>query len=79
MQQLAKTHGKDVNEVHHMFYKANCDRDQLLNVLEGAPRTTTWEVLQDLALRDCDSEAYQHVRNMKGDEAIAERKLFLGV
>jgi len=59
MQMLATKHKRDVGEVHQLFYKANCDRLALVEILENSSHTAvTWEVLEDLALRDTDSEAY---------------------
>jgi hypothetical protein len=80
MQMLAKKHKRDVGEVHQLFYKVNCDRLALVELLEGGSHTAcTWEVLEDLALRDCDSEAYKHVLEKKGYSEVAERKYFLGI
>lgn len=78
MADLSTQYNRDVNELHQIFYEVSCNRDNLIKVLNKDDKVDRWTVLEDLALKgDTQSEAYKHVRSVKSEDAISERKHFL--
>ena len=49
--EMAVEYGRDVSELHKLFYQCNCKKDQLEKLLKGQ-KIVLWTPLEDLALKD---------------------------
>jgi hypothetical protein len=90
MMKLSQKYNKKLDEMHHLFYSVSCDWDSLEALLQEqqtesmefeSPSTTIqWTVLEDLAVRDTEeSEAYQHIVELKSMQEVKKRRRFLEV
>ena len=77
---IAQTYGKDIQEVHKIFYEVSCDREKLIKVLENDATVKRWQTLEDLALRHPeDTPSFQVVLDDKGSDEVIARKTFLEI
>ena len=80
MLNIAQTYGKDLQEVHKIFYEVSCDREKLIKVLENDGTVKRWQTLEDLALRHTeDTPSFQVVLDDKGRDEVNLRKAFLEI
>ena len=76
MLRISQKYGRNLKDLHELFYSVSCDWDRLEELLEaqraGRPvEITTWGVLEDLALMDDrDSEQFRHVASDKGQNEV---------
>lgn len=73
---LATKYNKPVHDLHKQYYQVSCNREKLVRLLEGK-ETTKWTELEDLALKDPESEAFRFISKEKGQSEVEERMKFL--
>lgn len=83
MLRISQKYGRNLKDLHELFYAVSCDWDRLEEALEAQKESrpidlTQWGVLEDLALMDeRDSESFKHVVADKGEGEVEIRRKFL--
>ena len=76
---LADKYKRDVDQLHKLFFQLCCDREKLINLLEGQ-KVDTWSILEDLAVKDdSNSDSFKHVKQAKGEPEVTRRRQFLEI
>lgn len=73
---LGQKHKKSLDDMHKLFYQTSCQRDRLVDCLEGK-NAVVWNELEDLALKDPKQPAYKYVLDAKGQSEVDLRSQFL--
>lgn len=79
MLQIAEKYKTDIDEVHKAFYGVSCNREKLIKFLGSEGRIQLWTELEDIALKDGQGVAYNHVLKSRGEFEVDERKRFLEI
>lgn len=79
LQRIAQEFGQTEDEVNDKFFKLNCSKSRLIEVLKGQ-KFSQWCEIEDYALKlDNEGPFYKVLLETKGAEDIARRRKFLGL
>ena len=79
LQRIAQEFGQTEDDINDKFFKLNCSKSRLIEVLKGQ-KFSQWCEIDDYALRQYSEGPYYNLLlETKGAEDIARRKKFLGL